>query len=537
MLLNYSSQYDPVRNSQAYVQGKIDPGFWQTFGTSLTGSFLAPFTAADDLYDYASKEPPGINGLQEISNTLNNISERGSGVASTMGSITGFFLNPAALIPAGQAGELAFNGTRALLDYGVPRLAERELPGLLKSSVKMSTYMGRIAEGGAAGSVATLAPSIVSNYNPMNNKLDWGGVAKGTAIGGVWGLGLGAIPFAHGLIRHRLRKGLPVSDAEKAFSEKDLEEAISTNNKDNLKTQQNAQETVEKYVDNPNIIVDQGMVNSKIMDESDLGNLQGMIADMLSSKGKIDAEILKNMVAPALRNLVEDDQVMGALKEAKKNISLLHDIVEEDLKAAVMKRRTKLFGSIQKVQKMSTEQAEKLKSMDYEEYMKNATGKRTFKGRTLFQNTIDKVKINPEEHSSRVHNHINELENTLEVQEKLNHYRRALNVIDNLDRYRSLMPTEDEAPKAFKSYLKGAVTDQTPLPKVETENENNTSTTQQKVERKVVLSEKESVDEEQLPKEARGLKEPLRRTKLAAESLKKNPKVFGKLINCILEKA
>jgi hypothetical protein len=531
MLLNYGNNSDPKGATSNYMNDKLDPSLLETAGSGLAAGFASPFTAASNIGSDISGQAPDKAGqnLQEASDTFNDIASAGSGTASFVGNTVGLLVNPLSVVSGEGLGAAAGKVATGLLDYGVPQAAEKALTPTLS----VTSAVSKAAVGTSAGAGVMFAPSVAANYDEATKKIDWGGVATGTAIGGALGLGVGAIPFAYGLLKFRSEAGLPITDAEKAFVDKPLGDKVSSQDSTNMETQKQAEDIVNSHVSNPSVTIDQGLVNSKLMEETDLGNIQSSVADMLSATGDVDGENLRNLATPALRPLLEDPQVMGALEQARAHIQGLHEDVSDHLDDVLAKRQKKLLPTLQKVLGFSDEQLEKYKAQDNGEFLKSVAKQKTLKGQTLLAKAIETAKESPEKFGKRTQQQLQEMQAILDTHEKLDHYNRTLDTIDTLNKLRTSLPADSDILKSHSNYMKKRVAESAPLPKVEPE-EANTTTTQQKVDRAVQLSPTDSLDEESLPKNARGLREPLRETKKAIESLKKNNKVLSSLMKCVM---
>ncbi len=51
-------------------------------------------------------------------------------------------------------------------------------------------------------------PSVLDNYNQDTRHVDWGGVAKSAGESGALGVLIGSVPFAYGVLRGKLNRGL-----------------------------------------------------------------------------------------------------------------------------------------------------------------------------------------------------------------------------------------------------------------------------------------------------------------------------------------
>jgi hypothetical protein len=524
-MLTYGTQYDPPAAASEYINDKINPSFWQSTKAGFAEGFSTPFVALSDLGSFFSGAQPDAEAkdLAVSNKAFGEIADSGHPVGAFLGNTLGTILNPLSLALGEGIGSAVAKSTESILGALAPSIGAKLLTPSL-TGAKVASHMTR---GAAEGSAFSLAPSVVDNYDNSSTKLNWAGVAKETAIGGALGLGVGALPFAYGLIRYRLANKLPVTAAEKAFAEKDLANHVTKDLNENLDKANEAQQIVKKYVNNDSVTVDQGYVNAKLLEETDLSAMQSSIADMLSSKGDVDSKMLSNVLTPGLRPLLDDDQVMGGLTEAKKHIDSLHTQTQENLLNTLQKRLPKIATTFKDVFKLSDGQMKTLLENPKLKKLLQIMNDNKNNAKEIVRKLQDSNRF-----GKRTAQHAAEIELALDTLDKLSHYNRALNTVDVLNNLKSTAPEDSEIVQDTQNYLNGRVTDSAPLPRIEKEVD-GTTTSQQKIERQVATKPDESVSPEQLPRDAEGLANPIRDTQKALKSLKKNNKVLSNLMSCI----
>lgn len=317
-MLNRTS--DTISPEQ-YVNDSLlaTPSVSETVFGNLAMGIVTPAVAAEAVQNHFSQKPQG-QGLLTVyaANEMGNeapgmsIAQKGLGYIS---NIIGQALDPLMWL-GGEAGGLVAKGAVA----GVAKVAPDAATVFMRTPLKdlvgktIGDYIPEYAANKGLGVVAdktlknfgtfagaSVPQNIADNYNADTNHINWGGVAVSSGKMGALGIGIGAIPFAWGLIRGSINRGLG-RDSFADVSSSSLDAALAEGHispdehqwfKDYLEHQNNpGDQKVSEDLQNraTQIISDRGhdvdYVNNKaqfnILRPEDMQNLQGVIADQLT---------------------------------------------------------------------------------------------------------------------------------------------------------------------------------------------------------------------------------------------------------------
>lgn len=247
-------------------------------------------------------------------------------------NMLGFALNPATWV-LGEAGGLAAKG----LSSGVARLAPDVLSVFARSPIKnlVSEPIGRyipemIGKEGAEKPLslsllsektlenfgvfagAGLPQGIVDNFKADTDHIEWGGVAREMGEMGAFGMAIGSVPFAWGVLRGKINRGLGKA-ANDVVDSRVLDQALEEGHitktehqwytdylehqKDpgnielSEKLKQSGSEIINANGHKANTVSNEAMF--EIMTPDEMKNLQGVIADQLT--GNVPEQYKKSL--------------------------------------------------------------------------------------------------------------------------------------------------------------------------------------------------------------------------------------------------
>lgn len=332
-ILNYADTLNQnnLGDTLDYLNGSVNPTVGQSIGANLKSGFEAPFVAGDRLLQVGGFKSPGNDFLENAYEQASDIAANASGGAAVAGfiaNIAGSALNPINLA-AGEVAGLAVKGAATgLLGYGstlMSKLAGTAAEEIPSAVTPIASTLGKyitpsiVAASHSAGAMAgfMLPSSIANNYNEATNTLDTLGIIKDTAENGAIGFGIGAIPFAIGLIGSKLSRGEKLSPEEEAF--------VGPPSPDNIQTSEAAENIINKNVNHPNVELKNGVTNFKVGSDQDAVNIASTLADSISAKGVADPDVLKVLLSSSARPLFEDQNLMDAVKRSLDVVAKAHD--------------------------------------------------------------------------------------------------------------------------------------------------------------------------------------------------------------------
>jgi hypothetical protein len=245
----------------------------------------------------------------------------GQHIANEAANMIGFGLNPASWV-LGEAGGAVAGG----LSAGAARVAPDTASVFMRTPIKdlvakpLGQYIPEmIGREGAEKplslglmSAKTLSnfgifagvgvpQGIVDNYNADTGHIAWGGVAREMGEMGAFGMAIGSIPFAYGVLRGKINRGLGKEPTEDVTT-KSLDEALERgqitpqehqwysdyiehqkNPGDTVKTkelQDRASQLINENGHTANTVTNEAMF--EMLTPNDMKNLQGAIADQVS---------------------------------------------------------------------------------------------------------------------------------------------------------------------------------------------------------------------------------------------------------------
>lgn len=323
-MLTRSSNISPQQ--EYYADSLLTmPTASQTVFHNLAMGVATPVVALNMLNGQMAKKPEGKAMLSAFNSIrLENETpgmSTGQWLAGEGANMLGFGLNPATW-GLGEAGGLAAEG----LSAGAARIAPEAATVFMRTPIKelVKEPIGRyipsmVGKEGAEKALSTgliadttlknfgifagaAAPQgIVDNYKADTNHIEWGGVAREMGEMGAFGIAIGSIPFAWGVLRGKVNRGLGRADTDPVDSSA-LDEALSNGHitpaehqwyTDYLAHQKdpgNAELKEKLESQGSHLINENGHTANtasneamfEIMTPDDVSNLQGIIGDQLS---------------------------------------------------------------------------------------------------------------------------------------------------------------------------------------------------------------------------------------------------------------
>lgn len=297
---------------------------------SLASGFATPTVALNMLDGEMAKKPEGkaiLNSLESI-----NLERQAPGIgwgqwlADEGASMLGYALNPITWA-FGEVGGAATRGAIGVGGKGLSRILpnaasvfmrkpltellarpiSRYLPSMIgKEGAEKSLSMGLLTDktlqtfGTFAG--AGVPQGIADSFNKDTGNINWGGVAREAGEMGAFGLAIGAIPFAWGVLRGKVNRGLGNGvDAvvDRSALDKALEKGFITADEhkwygdylDHQKEpgneamtkdlQQRGSDIINRNGHRANTVSNEALFD--ILSPDDVSNLHGVIADQLAS--------------------------------------------------------------------------------------------------------------------------------------------------------------------------------------------------------------------------------------------------------------
>lgn len=302
------------------------PTFTHSVFDNLATGFATPVVAANMLDSQYAEKPEGQAMLGALNQVKLEQETPGMGwtqwLAGEGANMIGMALNPATW----ALGE----GGGALLGKALPSVATKILPeaasvfmrkpiGELlseplskyipstfgKEGSEKALSLGLIGEKSASAfgmfAGAGVPQGIVDNYNQDTNHIAWGGVAREMGEMGAFGIALGSIPFAWGLLRGKINRGIGASPTD-AVTPDQLKQALDNGHitpaehdwyTDYLKLKDDPSNTAlqeDLKTRGSKLINDNGHIANtatneamfEILTPNDVSNLHGAISDQLT---------------------------------------------------------------------------------------------------------------------------------------------------------------------------------------------------------------------------------------------------------------
>jgi hypothetical protein len=158
----------------------------------------------------------GQKGLNFVSNMIGQVYDPASLLFGGIGSVAGRTITAgaAAILPAAVSSAVKLPLSEIFGKIGQKYLPER----IGKEGADEALSLSLIGKQGThvftsfAG--VGVPQAVAENYNLDTNHISWGGVARSATEMGAYGLAFGSVPFAYGIIKGKMRRGL----GEEAFS-------------------------------------------------------------------------------------------------------------------------------------------------------------------------------------------------------------------------------------------------------------------------------------------------------------------------------
>lgn len=312
------------------------PTFSHSVFSNLAAGFATPVVALNMLDSQFSKKPEGqaiLSALDSI-RLENETPSIGTGqwLASEGANMLGFGLNPLTW-GLGEVSSLATKG----ISTGVARISPDAASVFMRKPISdlvskpIGKYIPEMYGKGVGEKPLSLGlvsektlqtfgifagvgvpQGIVDNFNQDTNHIAWGGVAREAGEMGAFGLAIGSIPFAWGVLRGKINRALG-KDVAEAIDHSNLDKALSDGQitkaehqwySDYLEYQKNpSNETMAKDLqDRGSVIANENghranTVSNEVLFEiltpEDVSNLHGAIADQLS--GNVPEEYRKSL--------------------------------------------------------------------------------------------------------------------------------------------------------------------------------------------------------------------------------------------------
>jgi|GEM_PF-4102141 hypothetical protein len=323
-MLTRSNQVAP---QQEYYADSLltQPTLSQSVYNNLAMGFATPIVALNMLDSQFSKKPEGRAILSafdaiRLQNETPGMSTS-QWLASEGSNMLGFGLNPATWA-FGEAGGLAARG----LATGASRIAPDAASVFMRSPIKdiVSKPIGQyipemVGKEGAEKPLsfglitdkafntfgtfagAGVPQGIVDNYKADTNHIEWGGVAREAGEMGAFGLAIGSVPFAWGVLRGKINRGLG-RDVTDPVEPSTLDKALAAGHitpdehqwyNDYLAHQANPEDTakmddlknrasqiINQNGHTANTVSNEAMFD--ILSPNDVSTLHGMIADQVA---------------------------------------------------------------------------------------------------------------------------------------------------------------------------------------------------------------------------------------------------------------
>ncbi len=207
------------------------PSILRSSYDNLAAGFATPVADIQSLNGQYGKTPEG----QAIKSTMDaadkdNAAPQGwpQWMANKAAGMIGYGLNPINWLAAGEGIGLASRGVEAISKVtpdAVGAIARSPLKDLVSQPLKkyipetIGTELGEQPLSASVMGEATLksfgkwtgfglSQAVYDNFNHDSNHINWGGVAHDASQMGAYGLGIDSIPYAWGLLRGKINRGM-----------------------------------------------------------------------------------------------------------------------------------------------------------------------------------------------------------------------------------------------------------------------------------------------------------------------------------------
>ena len=324
--------------------------------TNLSMGFATPIVALNMLDHTYAQKPEGqamISALEsmQLENETPGVGW-GQLAANQAANMVGFGLNPVTWAFAG-AGNLAAKGATSVATRLAPSAASifmrtpltellgqpigKYVPGLYGKE-KLPLSLGLIGEKAldtfTSFAGAGIPQGIVDNFNQDSDHINWGGVARESGEMGGFGLAIGSIPFAFGLLRGKINRAIGDVVNEPITTEK-LNQALEAGDitADEHKWYSDYLSHSSNPKENPNALNDLQTKATEII------NKNGSDANTVTHEAPFD--ILKPSDIENLKGAASDQLVADVPKEFKTSLS---DFMVNNRLDEIREDSTKLDG-------------------------------------------------------------------------------------------------------------------------------------------------------------------------------------------------
>lgn len=376
---------------------------------NLTLSAATPLIAVNDMDSEFAKKPEGkaLHAAMEAVNIENMNPNIGWGQASAnyLANIAGMLINPI-YGGLGTAGALltrsAAGAAERIAPEAVNTFAKRSLGSFLskEASEKVPETLAQLTLAGvseksleafAVGAGIGIPQGITENYDQDTGHIKWGGVAKDMGSMGAFGLAIGSIPFAFGLIKGKVNRARMAEPAEEvpvdAFQEAvekghitqeqyDWYKAASTET--DPKKLNKLERQASQIVGSEGHIVNTATheVPVEILKAEDIKNLQSAVADQLAGDvpenyktalsdfivhNGLDAQRENPKFLDGVRGYI--DFMKGKMKEKPRKIVEHNEILDKHLLRSVKENMPFSQKEIMKMIKQSSFESSHIKHL------------------------------------------------------------------------------------------------------------------------------------------------------------------------------
>jgi hypothetical protein len=241
-------------NQEYYADSLLTrPTTAHTVFNNFAASVATPFVALNDLDSTFAQKPEG----KAIHDSLNAIEMEnqtpgigwGQWGANQVASLIGYGVNPI-MWGFGEIGALGARGLGVVAEKAAPDAVSAFMRKPLNSFLGESMSKWLPEQVGKEGAEKTLSAGLVSqksldtfgtfagagvpigivnNFNQDTGHINWGGVARDAGEMGAFGIAIGSVPFAWGVIRGKVNRGIGASPSEPVTTDA-LSEALAKGN-------------------------------------------------------------------------------------------------------------------------------------------------------------------------------------------------------------------------------------------------------------------------------------------------------------------
>lgn len=304
------------------------PTVGYTFERNFSATFATPFVMMDDVANTLSSKPTG-NAMRDTLAAVEMENQTpGMGwlqrQVGNVASLVGYGVNPV-MWGFGQIGGLAARGITA----GAERLAPDAVSAFARTPLKdmmaqpVSRWLpekagtlsaGLLGEKGAKAfgifAGAEIPPAVVENYNNDTNHINWGGFARDAGQMGSFGVAIGSIPFALGMVGGKINRVLGPGEIDASRLDQALEGGHITDDEhkwysDYLELQKNPGDTKK--------------IDQLKKQATEIINRNGGQADVVKNEARFD--MLKADAIKQLQSVTPDELVSDVSENYKNALS------------------------------------------------------------------------------------------------------------------------------------------------------------------------------------------------------------------------